>query len=202
MPLAGPGGPVAATAAPDRAARPARPAVAPAAGDSPGSGEAGSSGPPARWTGGQESREGNAVSNKPESTFDASIDKTNLLLKEIEQAYGWPKERRNQSYAALRTVLHLLRDRLPVQESAHFAAQLPTLVRGVYFEGWDPTVVPVKLNRDEFLYEVRQNFPYDVAGGAEGVVRTVLGALRRHIPQGEWDDVRATVPNDLAAVVP
>lgn len=142
------------------------------------------------------------MTNKPESTFDASIEKTNLLLKDIEAAYGWPKERRNQSYAALRTVLHLLRDRMPIQESAHFAAQLPTLVCGIYFEGWDPTVVPVKLNRDEFLYEVRQGFPYDIDGGPEGLVRTVLGALRRHVPQGEWDDVRATVPKDLETVLP
>lgn len=141
------------------------------------------------------------MSGKPESTFEASLDKTNLLLKDIEQAYGWPKERRNQSYAALRTVLHLLRDRLPVEESAHFAAQLPTIVRGVYFDGWDPAIVPVKLNRDDFLFEVRRGFPYEVDGGAEGVVRTVLGALRRHVPQGEWDDVKSNVPKDLSNVL-
>ena len=57
------------------------------------------------------------------SAFESSLDKTNVILKEIESAYGWPKERRNQSYAALRTVLHLLRDRLPVRESVEFAQQ-------------------------------------------------------------------------------
>ena len=70
------------------------------------------------------------------SAFESSLDKTNLILKDIENAYGWPKERRNQSYAALRTVLHLLRDRLPVDESVEFAQQLPVLVRGIYFDGW------------------------------------------------------------------
>jgi uncharacterized protein (DUF2267 family) len=142
------------------------------------------------------------VASNPYSTFEASIDKTNLILKDIEQAYGWPKQRRNQSYAALRTVLQLLRDRLPVQESVQFAAQLPVLVRGVYFEGWDPSNVPVKLNRDDFLFEVRQGFPYDVEGGVEGVVRTVLGALRRHVTQGEWDDVKSSVPKDLSTIIP
>lgn len=142
------------------------------------------------------------MASNPYSTFEASIDKTNLILKDIEQAYGWPKQRRNQSYAALRTVLQLLRDRLPVQESVQFAAQLPVLVRGVYFEGWDPSNVPVKLNRDDFLFEVRQGFPYDVEGGVEGVVRTVLGALRRHVTQGEWDDVKSSVPKDLSTIIP
>ncbi|WP_434740166.1 DUF2267 domain-containing protein [Micromonospora sp. SH-82] len=136
------------------------------------------------------------------SAFESSLDKTNLILKDIEQAYGWPKDRRNQSYAALRTVLHLLRDRMPVRESAEFAAQLPVLVRGIYFDGWQPENVPVKLNRDDFLYEARQGFPYDVDGGVERVVQVVLDALRRHVTQGEWDDVKATMPQDLSRMMP
>jgi uncharacterized protein (DUF2267 family) len=114
------------------------------------------------------------------SAFESSMDKTNVILKDIENAYGWPKEKRNQSYAALRTVLHLLRDRMPVQESVEFAAQLPVLVRGIYFEGWKPMDVPVKLNRDDFLLEVRRHFPYDVEGGT-GVVQVVLDTLRQHV---------------------
>lgn len=141
------------------------------------------------------------VSN-PDTTFETSLDKTNIILKDIEQAYGWPKERRNQSYAALRTVLHLLRDRLPVQESVHFAAQLPMLVRGLYFDGWDPSLVPIKLNREEFLYEVRTGFPFDVEGGPATVVNTVLNALRRHVTDGEWDDVKSSMPRDLVKIMP
>ncbi|MET7375163.1 DUF2267 domain-containing protein [Micromonospora arida] len=136
------------------------------------------------------------------SAFESSLDKTNLILKDIENAYGWPKERRNQSYAALRTVLHLLRDRLPVDESVEFAQQLPVLVRGIYFDGWVPSDVPIKLNRDDFLYEVRQGFPYDAKGGAERVTQVVLDTLRRHVTQGEWQDVKDTMPKDLATMMP
>ncbi|GIJ24930.1 hypothetical protein Vqi01_00920 [Micromonospora qiuiae] len=137
-----------------------------------------------------------------QSAVESSMDKTNLILKDIEQAYGWPKAQRNQSYAALRTVLHLLRDRMPVQESVEFSAQLPLLVRGIYFDGWQPQNVPVKLNRDDFLYEVRQGFPYDVEGGPERVVQVVLDTLRRHITPGQWDDVKDNMPGDLARVMP
>jgi uncharacterized protein (DUF2267 family) len=52
------------------------------------------------------------------SSFKTTEDKTNRVLREIEEAYGWPKERRNQSYAALRAVLHAVRDRLTVEETA------------------------------------------------------------------------------------
>ncbi|TDB79987.1 MULTISPECIES: DUF2267 domain-containing protein [unclassified Micromonospora] len=136
------------------------------------------------------------------SAFESSMDKTNLILKDIEAAYGWPKQQRNQSYAALRTVLHLLRDRMPVQESVEFAQQLPVLVRGIYFDGWQPDDVPIKLNRDDFLYEVRQGFPYDVEGGPERVVQVVLDTLRRHVTQGEWADVKATMPGELQQMMP
>jgi uncharacterized protein (DUF2267 family) len=137
-----------------------------------------------------------------ESAVESSIQKTNLILKDIEQAYGWPKEQRNQSYCALRTVLHLLRDRLPVQESVEFAAQLPLLVRGIYFDGWKPMDVPIKLNRDDFLFEVRQRFPFDLDGGTERVVRVVLDALSRHVTPGQWNDVKDNMPQDLVAIFP
>lgn len=137
------------------------------------------------------------MATNPNSTFETSIEKTNLILKEIEQAYGWTKDQRNQSYAALRTVLHLLRDRLPIEEAVHFAAQLPVLLRGVYYEGWNPSMVPIKLNREDFLFEMRRGFPYDVEGGTERVVQVVLDALQRHVTPGEWADVWSSMPKSL-----
>jgi uncharacterized protein (DUF2267 family) len=135
-------------------------------------------------------------------SIDTTVDKTNRVLREIEEAYGWPKERRNQSYAALRAVLHALRDRLTVDECAHVAAQLPTLIRGIYFEGWDPSRVPVKMHDEEFLRRVRREFSYDVQGGIQPLIKTVLRALRGHVTEGEWDDIKTSMPKELATVLP
>ncbi|WP_055490744.1 DUF2267 domain-containing protein [Streptomyces sp. TP-A0356] len=136
------------------------------------------------------------------ASFDTTVDKTNRLLKDIEESYGWPKERRNQSYAALRSVLHLLRDRLTVQEAAHLGAQLPMLVRGFYYEGWDPDRAPEKVGKQEFLERLRQQFPYEVQGGMEELARTVLRALSRHVTEGEWEDIKSVLPKDLAELLP
>ncbi|HEY2204903.1 MAG TPA: DUF2267 domain-containing protein [Pseudonocardia sp.] len=136
------------------------------------------------------------------ASFDTTVDKTNHVLRRIEEAYGWSKDQRNLSYHALRAVLHALRDRLTVDEAAQLAAQLPMLVRGIYFEGWDPSVVPVKLGRAEFLERVRRKFPDGTEDDMERLTRTVLTALREHITDGEWQDVRSSVPKDLAAVLP
>lgn len=136
------------------------------------------------------------------SSFDTTVQKTNRILKEIEQAYGWPKERRNMSYAALRAVLHALRDRLTVQETAHLAAQLPMLVRGIYYHNWDPSEVPVKMDREEFLERVQEEFPYEVVGGVERLVQTVLQALRLYVTEGEWEIIKSNMPKDLAPLLP
>ncbi|MEU8804626.1 DUF2267 domain-containing protein [Spirillospora sp. NPDC048819] len=135
-------------------------------------------------------------------TFDKTIDKTNRVLKEIEHAYGWPKEQRNVSYDALRAVLHALRDRLTVDECAHLAAQLPLLVRGVHYEGWDPSRVPVKMNKEEFLQRVRGGFPHEVGGDMERLVSTVLQALRQYVTEGEWEDIKSSISRDLRPLIP
>ncbi|MGP4001408.1 DUF2267 domain-containing protein [Streptomyces sp. 8N706] len=134
--------------------------------------------------------------------FNTMVDKANRLLKEIEEAFGWPKERRNQSYAALRAVLHALRDRLPVDEAVQFGAQLPTLVRGVYYDGWKPSQTPVKLGTEEFLKRVRDDFPYAIEGGTDHLVHTVLQTLKNHVSPGEWEDVKSSIPRSLAGVLP
>jgi uncharacterized protein (DUF2267 family) len=75
------------------------------------------------------------------------------------------------------------------------------LIRGIYFEGWDPSRVPAKMGRDEFLRRIRQEFPYDIRGGVEELIGTVLSAVRSHVTDGEWEDIVSSVPRDLAAVL-
>ena len=136
------------------------------------------------------------------SSFDKTIDKTNRVLKEIEQTHGWSKDQRNMSYDALRAVLHALRDRLTVDESAQLAAQLPLLIRGMFYEGWDPSRVPVKMDKEQFLRSVRHEFPHETDGGTERLVSSVLQALRHHVSKGEWEDVRSSLSRDLRPLIP
>lgn len=136
------------------------------------------------------------------STFESTVDKTNHVLKEIALSRGWTVDCRRRAYAALRAVLHALRDRLTVSEAAHFGAQLPLLIRGIFYEGWDPDKLPMKMNRANFLERVRQEMPSQLDDNVEHIVVAVLSALRRHVTDGEWNDVRSILPRDLAVLVP
>ncbi|MFD6994345.1 DUF2267 domain-containing protein [Streptomyces sp. NPDC059943] len=142
------------------------------------------------------------MSEKEISSFDNMVAKANRLLRDIEEANGWPKERRKQSYAALRAVLYRLRDRLSVDGAAHLGAQLPTLIRGVYYDGWKPSETPVELSGEEFFQRGKGRLPYAVDGGIETVVSTVLESLKRYVSEGEWDHLKSGLPNSLAAVLP
>lgn len=88
--------------------------------------------------------------------FDATIQKTNVWLKDIMDELDW--DDRHRAYLALRSVLHSLRDRLTVEEATELGAQLPMLIRGSYFEGWKPAGKPIKYDREGFLAQVRGQF--------------------------------------------
>jgi uncharacterized protein (DUF2267 family) len=109
------------------------------------------------------------------AVLDTTVQKTHSWIKEVTEEAGW--DDKHKGYLALRAVLHALRDRLTVDEAANLSAQLPMLVRGIYFEGWRPAETPVKQrSRDEFLQSVSEHFPdtgddIDPAGTFKAVFR-------------------------------
>ena len=129
--------------------------------------------------------------------FDTTLQKTSALLKDLEHRRGWQGHRR-LSYAALRAVLHTLRDRLTVQEAAEFAAQLPMLVRGIYYEGWEPARVPIKFDAPEFMAEVRNQLTFEIEGDTLALVSDVLKSLTRFVSEGKIEDVLSLLPRKLS----
>jgi uncharacterized protein (DUF2267 family) len=94
-----------------------------------------------------------------------------------------------------------LRDRLTVEGAAHLAAQLPLVIRGVFFEGWDPSAVPQKLHTDEFLERVRREANLQTADEARDAVRAVIAVMWERLTPGALDHVGSQLPADLQPLV-
>ena len=78
----------------------------------------------------------------------------------------------NKAYLALRTVLHALRDRLTVEEAVDLGAQLPMLIRGLYYEGWTLKGKPHKeRTKADFLIHVKKTFENDYTSRPESITR-------------------------------
>lgn len=133
--------------------------------------------------------------------LDSTIQRTNGWLKELMQELNWTDRRK--TYVAFRCVLHAWRDHLSVKDAVYLGEQLPMLIRGFYFEHWDPSGKPLALrSRDEFFsclsaYLARDG---DKKSNAEMVTRAVFRLVERKATEGEIDDLHQIVPatlNDL-----
>jgi uncharacterized protein (DUF2267 family) len=138
--------------------------------------------------------------------FDTTLQKTNEWLRDI--AAELDTENRRHAYLALRGTLHAIRDFLPLEESAQLSAQLPMLVRGIYFEGWNPSATPEEdrslesfLRRTEHALE-RALWNEDETFSTEAAARAVLRVLSNRVSAGEIEQVRHVLPEKIRELWP
>lgn len=132
--------------------------------------------------------------------FDRTVHKTHMWLNELAAQMAWDDP--EKAYVALRAALHALRDRLPPSEAVQLGAQLPMLIRGFYYEGWNPVGKPLKERRKkQYLAHVaRELDPYRL-GDTEEIARSVFKLLKHRISQGEMEDVSQMLPREIRALM-
>lgn len=107
--------------------------------------------------------------------LDTAVQRAHEWLHEISHGLGFDNER--AAYAALRATLHAIRDRLPVELVAHFGAGLPTLIRGVYYDGWHPSAARLRAAHNEDFGQSLRRELHD-HGELQNVERTATVAMR------------------------
>ena len=127
--------------------------------------------------------------------FDKTLETTHIWLNEIMIDLG---PDRHVAWKVLSVVLQKLRDRLPVGLSAHLGAQLPLLVRGVYYDQFEPGKLPAEgHSREEFVAEVAEWLTDTRPVDPNAAIRSVFGVLSRHISEGQIRKVREALPRSL-----
>ena len=128
-----------------------------------------------------------------------TVQKSNEWLRDLAADLGVDER---TAWRVLRAYLQLLRDRLTVDEAAQLAAQLPHLLRGVFYEGFDPSRQPERIrDRDVFLERLRERAQLADAEEAAHVAAAATRVLRRHITEGEFEDLLAQLPAEIRGVL-
>jgi uncharacterized protein (DUF2267 family) len=128
--------------------------------------------------------------------IDRSVEKAHIWINDT--AAGLSTEDSHHAYLVLRAFLHALRDHLTVDEAAKLAAQLPIFVRGVFYEGWDPSRAPDHARDiDSFLTRIAAEA--QLAGETEASFAATAASrvLRRHVSAGEGDHLLNALPQHL-----
>jgi uncharacterized protein (DUF2267 family) len=130
------------------------------------------------------------------NTFDKTVQESNLWLKDVMERLNTYD--RHHAYSTLRAVIHALRDRIGPENAAHLGAQLPMLLRGLFYEGWDPTGKPTKERHENaFLAHIARELPRATNREIEAGACAVLDVLSKHIDRGAAVKLAAILPQDL-----
>ena len=132
--------------------------------------------------------------------FDKTVQTTHVWLDEIMAKMG---PDRHVAWHILGATLRALRDRLTIDQAAHLGAQLPILVRGLYYDQWHPAAGPSRERHvDEFLARVADGLRNIRPVNSRDAVRTVFRILAKHIARGQADKVAAALPAEIRALWP
>jgi uncharacterized protein (DUF2267 family) len=129
-------------------------------------------------------------------SIERSVHKTNEWLADLAAEFG--NEDRDYAWRMLKAYLQVLRDELVVDEAAQLAAQLPLVLRGAFYEGFDPGHQPARLrNRDEFLASVAVRAQLSDLGEAAHAAEAATRVVQKRVTAGEFDDVLAELPSEV-----
>lgn len=142
---------------------------------------------------------GDTMSRIGSTVLNQAVQDANIWLNALSQRLMIAN--RNHSYRILRAVLHALRDMLAVNEAARLAGKMPTLIRGVYFEGWNPSEVPCdERTLRDLIGRVQRDFRFDPLDRPEKAISAVFWVLNTRIGAGEIEDIRDLLEPDIREI--
>jgi uncharacterized protein (DUF2267 family) len=134
----------------------------------------------------------------PSTNYDHAVHRASVWLADVTAALG--TQDRQYGRRMLRAWLHTIRDRLTVDAAAKFGQQLPELLRGTYYDGWEPNRVPMKFNASEYVSRFANEAmvpPVEVPG----ISATITYVIAEHMSPGQVDEALSELPAALRATI-
>lgn len=132
------------------------------------------------------------------ATYEHAVQRANVWVADVTSALG--SQDRQYGQRVVRAWLHTLRDRLTIEAAVKLGQQLPELLRGIYYDGWEPHLAPVKYNAVEFVYRFSAE-SFVPSSEVPGIVATVTRVFGDRMSPGQLAETLAELPANLRAVV-
>ncbi len=133
--------------------------------------------------------------------FDRTIQETNGFMRVVMRELA--TDDRHLALGALRGSLHALRDRISPLAAVHLGAQLPMLLRGLFYEGWRPSEGPTReRHADAFLDHVAGLLPPNLQRFPEEACRATFASLVECTDPGEIAKCLRQLPAELRQLWP
>ncbi|MFC6636779.1 DUF2267 domain-containing protein [Sulfitobacter sp. JBTF-M27] len=122
-------------------------------------------------------------------------------VNELSERLDWSSKR--SALRMMRVTLHNVRDHLLPDELAQLSAQLPLLIRGIFFEGWVPKRTPVReRSTAAFVAAIEEGLGKTPEYRGAEDIRYVFEMLNNRLSAGEIKDVRASLPEGIRSLWP
>jgi uncharacterized protein (DUF2267 family) len=133
--------------------------------------------------------------------LEHQVATADVWLDQVSDHLELDREDRGRALHALRAGLHAIRDRLPAAEVVDLGAQLPVVIRGIYYDGWRLTNDPTRIrDRAAMVERVQRELLPDKRLDPVDVLRAVIHVLVEHVSPGEILDMVATMPRPIASM--
>lgn len=127
--------------------------------------------------------------------LDTAVRDTEAWVDDLTKRLAWHD--RERVFLTLLAVLHALRECLGRDEAVYVGGYLPTLLRGLYYDGWHPGGRGLLRSRGAFLDRVHDGVHRDPAIDPEAAARAVFALVAAHLPAGEVESAKAAMPREL-----
>lgn len=121
-------------------------------------------------------------------------------INDLDCQLGWGDLHR--SLRLLRVGLHALRDCLPIADAANFAAQLPLILRGLFYEQWRPTAAHIRMDREAFIERIAGDFAPDQLEDSADAIGAIFIVLEKKIGHGETAKLKHVLPHGVRDLWP
>lgn len=136
-------------------------------------------------------------------SFDQYAQEANAFMNELSGQLGHP-ESKEQTAIILRSVLHVLRDRISISESLDVLAQLPMFLKAIYVDQWKFRERPKKWSSiNEFKEEIKEEqskfgeTDFDWPESTDKIAQMVFNSLRKYLTEGQVAHIEDNMPLEL-----